>query len=518
MVAKNLPNTNDDAPLYLHQLTVQNFMGLEMLTINADGRHVVIEGPNGSGKSSAANAFYQSLCGTQGKRGEVVEPIHKGAEEAVITSNLGEFTVARYFDSAGTRIVVKAKDGHTIRRPAELLDRVRQAYSLDPMAWLELRKQEQIDEIMRLCRLEPPVAKVREITEEDWPAQHNERADQYLLRLIADEKSNVPLGEIYMRRRDAGRAVETKRAALTEQHQALADMGGPVQDAERKSSGDQAGELQALNAKLDERRKASSALNDAEQKLKVNTAKLDEVRGQKSDVAKTIEDLRAKLAAAEATEKALADRIANAETNVMPAIRDMVDKAKAALDAIPDPTPRIEQITTALKDMEAKAKGLVKRDYAAEQIEKLAAELKTAETEHNRRERQMEALRDLKTHLLDGIDLGVKGLSIGNGELLVNGVPLAKASTSEKLRVACGVGMLDRPKVRVIWVDDGERLDATHRQELLRIAGEHGFQVLMTTVADRDDLHLEFYDRKSPVMNETKPARVQTASPALLEV
>lgn len=488
-------SSNIRSDLYLIGMEVQNFQGLELYKVDANGRHVLIGGPNGSGKSSLANALFLALAGTAGERGKIAEPIHNGAEEAVVTINLGEFIVERKWNKAGPKVTVRSRDGRNIRNPSDLLKGLWSEYSLDPVAFTELREQEQIDQIMSLLTVPPPVESVKQITGEDWPARPDERADEYLLRLIADEKSGAALGEIYVLRREAGRRVAETEAQLDDQRKTLIDLGGEVTTNERTTGSELAQELSRLGAAVAARNALVRAAAEAEDALAKATQKLGDLDVERAGVREEIAELRRKLADAQKREEALDARIRRGNEEVLPVLTEQLRAAQEALAAVPDPTERMAEIQRSLAQSEERQKNIVKREHIAEQIDRLTAELGKAREEQERRHNQLEGLRKLRQHLLDGVDLGVPNLSIGDGSLLVNGVPFKKASTSEKLRVAMAVGMLQRPHVRIIRVDDGERLDAEHRNELLRIADQHGMQVFMTVVSDRKALAVQFVDR-----------------------
>jgi hypothetical protein len=168
-------------------------------------------------------------------------------------------------------------------------------YSLDPIEFIGLREQEQIDLVMSLVELPAPVDRVETITGEQWPARAGERADEYLLRLIADEQSGKTLGEIYVLRRDAGREADSKVKALDDTRRQLLDLGGPVKPEERLSGDDLLGELQALDGQAQARREAETAVQAASDAVQRGQQTYDALLVERDGLARTIEALRKQL-------------------------------------------------------------------------------------------------------------------------------------------------------------------------------------------------------------------------------
>ena len=53
----------------------------------------------------------------------------------------------------------------------------------------------------------------------------------------------------------------------------------------------------------------------------------------------------------------------------------------------------------------------------------------------------------------------MKGLALGNGEVLLNGLPLSQASGAEQLRLSMAIAMAGNPKLRVLRIKEGSLLD-----------------------------------------------------------
>ena len=478
----------------IHQLKIQDFLRVECLQIDADGKNVIITGKNGSGKSSSVDAIFAAL-GEKPSR-EMPEPINRGKKKASVKLDLGEYIVEKTWTESGSKLVVTAADGSKINRAAELLDGLLGKYALDPGAFIVRRGQDQIDDILSIANVSPPVARVQEITGETHEAKPGESANGYLTRLSADE-----VGTYYVVRRQAHREAEQKMHALQEQQETLASLGGPLQaDEQLQSASEILTAIDSLSQQAEKRRALIDAASQAKEKHREALDLMDELAGDVVKEQDVCEGLEAQIAG---LQKQLAERREGIAT-----LRQRIDKGQAftmdagakfsaaarAADAATDPAPLILDRRQALAGLEANNKALGKRRLAQEQMEALLQESEAAKARHATYDSVLEQLRHLRAHLLDGVDLGVDGLEIGDGELRLNGVTFRQASQAEKIRVACAVAMAQRPKLRLLRVDEGERLDTESRAILFRLAEENDFQVFLTSVSDTEELKVEIVD------------------------
>jgi DNA repair exonuclease SbcCD ATPase subunit len=207
------------------------------------------------------------------------------------------------------------------------------------------------------------------------------------------------------------------------------------------------------------------------------------------DLAALEEQVRAKR---EAIDAALA-RIAKGQ-EVLAGLAEERVAAEEAVAKHPDPTPRISVLKGQLAAVGQTNDKLTKRRLAADQLARLAAENEQAEAEHQRLETILAQLRHLRVHLLDGVDLGVPGLEVGQGELRLDGVSFRQASRAQRLRTAVAVAALQNPKLRVLRVDDAEHLDSEGVRLLYEIAEQRDFQVIMARVQDGPESKVEFVE------------------------
>ena len=154
-----------------------------------------------------------------------------------------------------------------------------------------------------------------------------------------------------------------------------------------------------------------------------------------------------------------------------------IQKKLDSAEALPDPVDTTalrtkiaaaQATNTHVRDAQRRAAHLAK----AEESEKRSAELTAA----------MEKRNEEKRAAVAAANLPIPGLSLGEGEALLNELPLSQASTREQLRTGVAIVAALRPKLRVALVREGSLLDDDGLMELAGIAAEHDLQVWVERV------------------------------------
>jgi predicted nucleic acid-binding Zn-ribbon protein len=484
--------------LRIRQLKIDNWLRLQCVEINANGRHVKLSGPNGSGKTSVLDAVWAAIKGVSVR--QFPEPIHRGGESARIRLDLGEVVIERKITDKGAGLVVTRKDGSRVPKPQQFLDSLFSAICLDPGQFLSLRPQDQVDQVLAVCGVQPPVGDVLAIigpcgVDEEarglLEPRPNESASAYLERLSADET-----GFVYIRRREAHREIAQKSAALEEERRKFDAIGGPLNAGEAEESVSKlAARLQELNQQEDARRAALAEAEQAQREFEAGHRKLSDLVAERAAVndhaaavRREIDALQAKLSKSIDAMASLDARISRAQAADGPLaeLRATAEAAAEAAQRLPDTGRERAEIARRMEDAERLNARLVERRLWGRQLEATAKGVEDARAKHERLDVMLGRLRDLRRNLLNGVDLGIRGLELGDCGLRLNGVPLRQASRAQQLEVGLALAMRGDPELRLIRLDDAEHLDAAAKGRVLERADERGFQVLMTCVADGD--------------------------------
>lgn len=485
----------DESPLHLHALEVSNFMRVQALSVDAKGRNVIISGANNRGKTTSVNAIFVALAGYSAK--EIPDPVTHGQDKAVITLDLGEYIITRTFTAGGsTSLAVRHKDGSKVNRPQDLLNSFLSEYSLDPGAFLMKREADQIDDILAVCGIKCPVDEVERITGERFLPKPGESADQYLMRLSADET-----GVFYDRRRQQGRVVEQKKKAQDEAVEALEQIGGRPTDGEQAASTEGlAAQLQTQQSLLtgyremidarDNKAREAKAAQEAEARyMDAATTANSNALQIESQIARLQEQLaKTRQAADDNTRRAAEAKVAAAR------LKAEADAMTAELQNETDPTIRIRELNGMIAEAGAQARKLGERTHAANFLDQMVEEHTRAVADHEALDEKLQSLRQLRRNILNGIDLGIDGLSIQDGRILLGGVTLKQCGNAWRMKLACAVATKQNPRLKLLRIDDGERFDDESLSMLIGMAHEKGWQIVMTRVARKGDLTVEIVD------------------------
>lgn len=517
-------------PLYVIAMEINNFKGIRAFRRQLDGKPLKLSGPNGAGKTSVIDATLWCLKPSAIK--EVTEPVYHGAKECSVTLDLGELIVSRTQKADG-RLALKVCDKHgvPIKKPQETIDSLYSHYCLDITKFLTRRPQDKIDDMLAVCRVTPPVREVLKIIEQtceidtlfrgdeklSLQPRADESANQYLIRLSADPTSHAgQMGLFYSMRRDANGKVEDKRAAINDQRTVLEALGGRINGQQEESATELLAEIDRFTQQQTAKRSAEGNASDAKRLYDEKARALAERKGQlkaaqdecgriEAEIARLQKQLELKLAEAADFEQ----RVAAGEGIVNDLARDY-ETAKAAAMAMPDVDDEITARRAKLATIEQLNKTIIRRRHVTEQVDALAMEYAEAQANHKRLDDILGRLRDLRKHLLDGIDLGVPELTIGDGELRLRGAPFEQASTGESYRVAFAVAVRQNPRLRLVRADEFEHLTAKSRDIFFALCREFRVQPFICVAADteNDELCGDILDGEfTPIDNlRTAPA------------
>jgi hypothetical protein len=159
-----------------------------------------------------------------------------------------------------------------------------------------------------------------------------------------------------------------------------------------------------------------------------------------------------------------------------------------------------EQISTAQTHNETVQQGRQALAKKAE-LETLAV---TKETAAQGLTEAMAARQTAKEQALAAAKFPVPGLSLGDGQVLFNGVPLAQASSAEQLRISTALAMAANPKVKVVLIREGSLLDEDGLRLVAEMATSKGYQCWVESVTNRKDVGIVIEDGMVLVDNQVE--------------
>jgi hypothetical protein len=367
-----------------------------------------------------------------------------------------------------------------------------------------------VGELLDILGVEPPVDDVRDIIGDATKLVEpdpDEQADQYLQRLVGD-----PAGVYYLIRRDRRSKLDDKQAALEDQRKLLEEIGGPIHDNEEPQRPSEViTEIERLTVIANQR---TDAFASAQAKRRASGEALLRLDHKRDDLQagltgietleKRVADLRRELAEKEAKIASEQTRFLEMSKTVdrdeaeLESLTSAAEAAKAVADKMPDPSDQIEAKKESLRSIERTNRKLSERINCQSQVIRLETETASAMQSYQEFDQIVTKIRDLRSHLIDDIDLGFPGLAIGDGVLLLNGVPVKQSGTATQIRLGAKVAMMEDPAplLKILMVDAGEQLGIKNRELLFSLATEAGWQVIFTRVADQAKLSFEIVDGK----------------------
>jgi hypothetical protein len=408
------------------ELRAENIKRLSAVTIRPEGAVVEITGRNEQGKSSVLDSIWMALGGAETID---AQPIRRGAEEGVIALDLGEFKVTRKFrakeDGAfTTSLVVETPDGMRPKSPQTLLNDLVGRFTLDPLAFSRLKPGEQFDAMKAL------------VPGFDFDAS------------IAADKAD------YERRTGFNRKAKEALAAA-DAVDAPATAVDPIDEAPILADLARAGDH---NTSIVERKaRREQAVKDALRQREL----IEEGRRQ---IEKLIEEIRT-------YEEGIASHKAKAEE---------IEAKLAAAPALPEPldTAELTRRLSEAKAANAAHAARVQREKLLEQSAYFGGQSDTLTD-------QMQERAQKRAEAIAAAKLPVEGLTLGESEVLVDGLPFAQAAASKKIRISVALAMALNPKIRVLRIMDGSLLDSDAMKVVADMAKEHDFQVWIERVDDR---------------------------------
>jgi predicted ATP-dependent endonuclease of OLD family len=120
---------------------------------------------------------------------------------------------------------------------------------------------------------------------------------------------------------------------------------------------------------------------------------------------------------------------------------------------------------------------------------------------------QIAGLKQQRNDIVSQADMPIEGMSIGDGGLEINEVPLKQISTAEQYKVSTYLAMRLNPELKVIRISDGSLLDMASKKVIMDLAKQFDYQIWIETISD-DNQGVGFF------MEEGRIAEVGTGEAA----
>lgn len=426
---------------HIIEMRIENIKRVKLAHIKPkqDENLVIVAGKNGQGKTSVLDAVSWGLTGTSTIP---THPIRKGQRTGSIKIDTGDFIVTRHFTVVDadksekgntyiSKLVVTGRRGEAFPSPQVLLDRLLGKISFDPMAFMRKNDDEQLEQLRQLVKFDIDID-----------------------ALDAIQKADYDL------RREAGRAVDSLKNRISAMTVPDATLPAEPIDTE------------ALTLKLQNAAEHNSMVALHKQAKADALKKYNDILDQAAELRTQIQEMIGR-----------ADGLDGHTT--LYSVGDKPKKKGTAYEA--------QQAYAAIEvgdeiDTAAVAAELTKANETNTAIQR-AANYRQLEKDLDAEDENWTAIdkrmkeRDIEREAaIARAKMPIEKLSIGNGEVVYNGLPLSQASNAEQIRVSMALGMAANPKLRVLRISDGSLLDDDSLQLVAAEAKEHKYQVWIERV------------------------------------
>lgn len=429
-------------------LTLENFMGTEHAEIEL-GSVNVVTGKNGAGKSTIVESLKAIVQG-----GSDASLIRKGSEFAKIGLVLEDGTaISKRFTGKGSTITVTDVSGQKIAKPQAYLDRITDALSVNPVAFLAAPENKRAEYLLEAMPLSVTAEQLREATAYEFEAAD---VEGHALDVIARIYKLI-----YDRRTGENRSLRDTQGTITKLEQAL-----PVGGADPEIPWNEA--VAQIESELAEKKKEGNARG-----VTVSTEASGLLTSVQSAFAEGERTARAEL------EQKLAalnqDRASDTQK-----INNMLSAERERIAA--ELQPEIDTLTASLATAKANRAQFETAERTRKNIETERENAAKLKAESERLSTSLENLDALKRSLLS--KLPVPGLEIRDGQIFSDGVPFDRLNTAKRVAIAIKIARLRAGELGLICVDGLECLDSEMFAAFEGAAAKSGLQFVVTRVSD----------------------------------
>jgi len=424
------------------RMQAENVKRLSAVEITPDGNVVIVGGDNGAGKSSVLDSIAFALGG-KGAQCEI--PLRAGEKKGYTVVETDDIVVKRTFtEGGGGTLRVLNKQGMEYKSPQKILDAMVGTLAFDPLAFMRLKPKEQADALRELFGIDVSDIELR-------------------LKQIYDERTIV--------------------------NRQARDLEGKVRDhLYYEDAPKEEISTAALLAELDTARTHNGENNGFRGQYADHLAAVGRVECEVQEIDEKIGHLKAALALAKAAREELLEQQKSYEGKTE-ALKAYVDQL---VDIDLDP----------IRERMKAADNINRRVRVNIAYSEKASEMTALHEKANDLTLAIQELDNEKTARFESANLPVPGLTVDEGRVLFNGLPLSQCSQAEQLRISVAMGMAQKSNLRVMLIREGSFLDANNMALLKQLAEEHDAQIWLEVVGDRDDCSVVIEDGSVRRMDE----------------
>lgn len=125
---------------------------------------------------------------------------------------------------------------------------------------------------------------------------------------------------------------------------------------------------------------------------------------------------------------------------------------------------------------------------------KLEAELQTMRDQSEAMSVALKNIDETKQQMVENAKFPIKGLSFGEDEVLLNGIPFDQISQGEKIKISTAMGLVLNPTLKILLIRDGSLLDTKNLEIVAKMAAKVDAQVWIERVGKGKECQLIIQD------------------------
>lgn len=473
------------------KIKIKNLFGISEKEL--DGRSVELSGGNGTGKTSVLDAIKLGL--TNDSERDYIIRNGENEGEIIIESDTGLY-IDRKKRTAQTDYKVVKENGKAVSSPESFLKNLFTSLQLDPVAFIQMSKQEQNRTILDLIEFQWDLNWIKKQFGE---IPQGVDYDQNILQVLNDIQAEN--GEYFQKRQDINRDIRNKRAFI-------ADIAKDIPEhfnAEKWESFDLSAayekitRAQEFNSRIDRAKLFKDSYDNKirgyQAEAEIAKSNLDkQISAEKERLTAEIERKKAEIKAAEDKINSLAQTIADKtsiiESEYAAKVAKLDGDIKIANEYIGKQPVDIAPMQEEVKIAETMKRHL--NEYS--RMTEMQSELEILENNSAALTEKIELARSLPGTILETAKLPIEGLSIENGIPLINGLPVSNLSEGEKLQLCVDVALSKPNNLQILLLDGVEKLSEKNRKALYDKCKEKGLQFIATRTTDSAEMEVVYFE------------------------
>lgn len=471
------------------KIKIKNLFGISETEL--DGKSIEVTGTNGVGKTSIIDAIRYALTNNSDRDYVLKKGENEG--EILIETDTGLYINRKKRVGQADYKSVK-ENGNSVSSPESFLQQLFTPLQIDPVAFTQMKKQEQNRVILDLIEFDWDLNWIKEQFGE---LPENVNYQQNILQVLNDIQAEN--GDYFQRRQDKNRDIRNKQAFIAD----IAKDIPPSYQAEKWEEFDlgthykQLEKIRNDNNVIQRAKTFKENYNnqlrglEAEKEIAISVIE-KEINNERTDLKSTIERLKAEIVAAEdklsTLDAKMQDKVTIIDADFESKLAKLGNDVEVASKyAHLEPTD-----TSALDEEIATAEQMKKHLNEYNRMKSLQTELETLIIESEELTRKIELARNLPGEILKTATIPVGGLTVENGIPLIGGLPISNLSEGEQLNLCVDVALSKPNSLQIILIDGAEKLSDENRQKLYAKCKEKGLQFIATRTTNDNEIEVNY--------------------------